>query len=182
MYKILIKGEAESFYENLSELDGIDCQEEFSEYFHNRYDDGRGVKENQQSLIDKGVCNGYLSFKYEEGKLWSITTYESPVELTEEEINILASYTQGQLSDGIGEGFEQFPCKYIDDEEVYISPWKQGQVLTTEQIKTDEIITERSDNMGLDNGKLIDLNEKLKELIKEGEEFINSLKNSLKNK
>lgn len=117
--------------------------------------------EEAEALIDKGVCNGHMLFRYEDDKLWTITTYDSPVELTEEEIKILADYTQGQWSDGIGEGFEQYPCmideNYAgngdcvcgecgdgdichdneDSGEVYISPWHQGQILTTEQHNVD---------------------------------------------
>jgi hypothetical protein len=130
MYKIEIKGEASTDYADLAALDGIDCQEEFTEFFSGKYKDS----ENEQALIDKGVCNGYMSFEYKNGKLWTVTTYDSPVQLTEEELNILAEYTQGQWSDGIGEGFEQEPCMYDDDdEEVYISPWSIGQKLIIEQ-------------------------------------------------
>jgi hypothetical protein len=130
MYKITIKGEASTDYANLAALDGIDCQEEFTEFFSGKYKDN----ENEQALIDKGVCNGYMNFEYKNGKLWTVTTYDSPVQLTEDELNILADYTQGQWSDGIGEGFEQEPCMCDDDDEdVYISPWSRGQKLITEQ-------------------------------------------------
>lgn len=40
-------------------------------------------------------------------------------------------YTQGQWSDGIGEGFEQSPVPVgPGGGEYYISPWHRGQVLT----------------------------------------------------
>lgn len=142
MYKITVKGEAKTEYPNLTELDGISCQDEFSEYF-----DG------DESYIDD-VSNGYLYFKYEDGKLWSITTYDSTRELTQEELEKLKEYTIGQWSDGIGEGFEQNPCytasqpyrtyeeEFDDyenqdeadiDLEVYISPWFYGQIITITQ-------------------------------------------------
>lgn len=44
----------------------------------------------------------------------------------------LKDYTQGQWSDGIGEGFEQFSYKEIDGEEIYISPWYHGQKIFAE--------------------------------------------------
>lgn len=126
MYKIKIKGTASADYYNVEALDDIDCQDEFSEYFG----------KNEQALIDKGVCNGYMSFIYENEELWTITTYSSNKELTPEELQILGDYTQGQWSDGIGEGFEQNPCMYADDDdEVYISPWHRGQALIIEQIE-----------------------------------------------
>jgi hypothetical protein len=123
MYKITIKGEAFTEHQNLEELDGIDCQDEFSEYFG----------DDEQLLIDKGVNNGYLNFEYSDGKLWSVTTYDSPVELTQDELDIIGDYTQGQWSDGIGESFEQFPCMEDDNGEVYVSPWHTGQVLIISQ-------------------------------------------------
>jgi undecaprenyl pyrophosphate synthase len=132
MYRITIKGEAKTDYENLSDLNGIDCQDEFSEYFSSAY---KG-DEQEQSLIDKGVCSGYMHFESDGTKLYVIVNYTSPTELTQEELNILVDYTQGQLSDGIGEGFEQMPCHYDDnDEDVFISPWFPGQVLTATQEK-----------------------------------------------
>lgn len=133
MYKIIIKGEASTDYEDLEKLDGVDCQEEFSEYFGSKYGDNN----NEQALIDKGVENGYMQFSYENRKLFTITEYESREELTKEELDQLASYTQGQWSDGIGEGFEQYPCmEDKEGNEVYISPWHPGQELIITQSKT----------------------------------------------
>ena len=69
-----------------------------------------------------------MHFKLENGKLYTYTVYHSDRELTEEELKQLMDYTQGQWSDGIGEGFEQFPIMEDDEgEEVYISPWFPGQ-------------------------------------------------------
>jgi len=149
-HKITVKGEAKTDYPHLEELDGIDCQDEFSEYFHKKH----GNEDYQQSLIDKGVNSGYLKFEFSNNKLYSITEYKSPEKLTEKELEILKEYTQGQWSDGIGEGFEQHPCytaskpyqkynpdfdDYEDQEEadedldVYISPWFYGQIVIITQ-------------------------------------------------
>lgn len=123
MYKIIIKGEAKTDYPILEDLHGINCQDNFSDYF----DDDDFYKE---------LSSGYMTFSYENGKLWTITEYDSNRLLTEEELQTLADYTQGQWSDGIGEGFEQFPCYYDEnEEEVYISPWYGGQELIVEQNK-----------------------------------------------
>ena len=130
MYKITIKGPAFTEYENIQELDGEDCQDEFSEYFGRAY----GTDQNEQALIDKGVHDGYMRFAVEDGKLMTITEYESPVELTPDELKLLGDYTQGQWSDGIGEGFEQNEVKYDEEgEPVYISPWDAGQEITITQ-------------------------------------------------
>lgn len=142
--------------------DGIDCQDEFSEYFGNE----------EQSLIDKGVENGYLQFEYSEGKLWSVTIYDSPVELTQEEMDVLGEYTQGQWSDGIGEGFEQEPCMEDDDKEVYISPWHKGQILTVTQKEVQETFIEKvmkTNNMD----ELTAMSEKLNEIIKKTDDLLN---------
>jgi hypothetical protein len=97
------------------ELDGIDCQDNFAEY---------------SDLTDK-LKSGYMEFKVEDGVLYTITKYNVTEELTDDEIEQLKDETQGQWSDGIGEGFEQYPCSEIEGEEVFISPWYYGQTIET---------------------------------------------------
>jgi len=128
-YLITIKGIAETDHYDLSELDGVMCDDDFAEYFN----------EEEQALIDKNVNNGYMRFSHENGELYTITEYECEEKLTDDELQILADYTQGQWSDGIGEGFEQFPCFFTEDEEgeeveVYISPWCPKQKITITQV------------------------------------------------
>jgi hypothetical protein len=122
MYKIIVKGEAKTDYPNLEELHGIDCQDRFSEYF-------------DKCSYDKNVTGGYMNFRFEDGKLWTYTTYTSDRELTSDELDDLLEYTIGQWSDGIGEGFEQEACYYNEDDEVFISPWFYGQKVTIIQEK-----------------------------------------------
>jgi hypothetical protein len=130
MYKITVKGEARTKYKKPWKLDGIDCQDNFSEYFSGQY----GSDPNQQSLIDKKVSGGYMFFKWENELLMTYTKYDCSEMLTDEELKILGNYTQGQWSDGIGEGFEQHPCYDTPKgKEVFISPWQQGQVLHLSQ-------------------------------------------------
>ncbi len=120
-YIITVKGIASTDHFNLKELDGIDCQDSFSEYF-------------DKTSYSDVVTGGYMYFKYSEGKLWTITIYDSSRELTQEELDNIGDYTQGQWSDGIGEGFEQQSCMEDDNgEEVFISPWCRGQVLEVSQ-------------------------------------------------
>lgn len=122
MYKITVKGEAKTDYSDIYKLQGIDCQDSFAEYF----DDDFTFKNN--------IKSGYLQFEVSDFKLWSITVYNSDRRLTQEELEILKDYTQGQWSDGIGEGFEQEPCMYDEDEkEVFISPWFFGQEISITQ-------------------------------------------------
>ena len=138
MFDIIVKGLAGETYPDWvdkSEFDGIDCQDSFSEYFHEEWNiDGRH-DENEQSLIDKGVKGGYMKFSYRDGKLYVIVKYRSNKKLDNHEIEVLKDYTQGQMSDGIGEGFEQNPCIYVNDAECFVSPWYHGQVLEVEQIE-----------------------------------------------
>jgi hypothetical protein len=122
-YEIIIKGEASTDYFNLKELNGIDCQDCFSEYF-------------DDTSYSNDVTGGYMFFKYENGKLMTYTTYDSNRKLTPSELENLSDYTQGQWSDGIGEGFEQYPCGYDDNgDDIYVSPWFFGQEVEVEQIE-----------------------------------------------
>lgn len=122
MYKVIVTGDAQTDYPLLHELDGIDCQDSFSEYMDSTENCGGAI------------TGGYLQFEYnsETNKLMSVTTYESSRELTEEELLTVEDYTSGQWSDGIGEGFEQQPCLGDD---VYVSPWYYGQEISTTQEK-----------------------------------------------
>lgn len=126
MYKIEIIGKAQTDYSHLNELDGISAHDDFVEYI----DDD----------LDGNLKSGYLQFRFEDPDLLSVTTYTSKRELTLEELEDLIKYTQGQWSDGIGEGFEQQPCYYGKDgeEEVYISPWYHGQTAVAIQKKVEE--------------------------------------------
>jgi len=140
MYKIIIKGlsgEASTdsgSVKDLSILDGEDCEDCFSDYFHESGNYGQ----EEQPLIDKEVKSGYMHFEYNksENKLYVVVEYTSKEELNKEELELLVEYTQGQLSDGIGESYEQSPCIIDDnDEEVFVSPWYYGQKLTVTQEK-----------------------------------------------
>ncbi len=83
MTKVTIKAlSGETNAENISTLNGVECQDDFVEYFE---------------------------------------------PLVTDELEILPDYTQGQWSDGIGEGFEQSPCAEENGEEIFVSPWFRGQ-------------------------------------------------------
>lgn len=78
------------------------------------------------------VTGGYMYFRYspQEQKLMTVTEYETTRKLTPEEEQIVIEYTQGQWSDGIGEGFEQHDLGLFKGAETYLSPWFQGQKAT----------------------------------------------------
>ena len=127
MGKVIIKALAGESYvgdqdiKDRSKLDGIDCQDEFVEWMHEDF--------------KHKLSSGYMDFRFQEDKLWTYTIYSTKEILTADELTRLGEYTQGQWSDGIGEGFEQFPCSYEPDgAEVYLSPWYHGQKLEIKQI------------------------------------------------
>lgn len=130
MYKIIVKGEAKAKIGEdwktiedrsiLEKLNGIDCQDNFSECF-------------DKTSYSKDITGGYMDFRFEDGKLWTYTEYDSKRMLSFEELHDLQEYTQGQWSDGIGEGFEQHPCTEINGEEVFISSWFSGQEISITQ-------------------------------------------------
>jgi hypothetical protein len=127
MGKVIIKALAGEAYvgdeclQDRSTLDGIYCQDEFVEYMHEDF--------------KHKLSSGYMDFRFENDKLWTYVVYSTREVLTEYDVKRLGEYTQGQLSDGIGEGFEQFPCDYEEDgAEVYLSPWYHGQKLEIKQI------------------------------------------------
>lgn len=127
MGKVIIKALAGDSYVgeedviDRSKLHGIDCQDEFVEYMNEDF--------------KNKLSSGYMDFRFEDGKLWTYVVYSTREVLTEYEVKRLGEYTQGQWSDGIGEGFEQSPCDYESDgAEVYLSPWYHGQKLEIKQI------------------------------------------------
>ncbi len=83
----------------------------------------------------------YFEYDEENHRLLIVVEYLSKDLPTPQLAKDITEYTQGQFSDGIGEGFEQFPIPYDDgfeDLEFYISMWHQGQKLVTTLHKTDE--------------------------------------------
>ena len=57
----------------------------------------------KRSDFKNDIKHGYMSFKYEDGKLFNYTTYLSKRLLSTQELENLKIYTKGQWSDGIGE-------------------------------------------------------------------------------
>lgn len=103
-----------------SYLNALNCQDTFSDYFHSE-------------TLKKMFSGGFMGFKHDlqSNTLHSITSY-----LLEQTGGAffswkLVEYTLGQLSDGIGEGFEQQPHHLLLDGkqvEMYISPIDLGIV------------------------------------------------------
>lgn len=136
--KILIRGGAtvDGGGSDLNVLDGVDSDACFSEYFHEQFTVGDTTHPGEQALIDAGVTGGFMHFECLDNELFVVTEYDLKRKLTEAEEKQLIEYTQGQWSDGIGEGFEQNPLER-DGYEYYISAWYPGQVATAEYSEED---------------------------------------------
>lgn len=77
--------------------------------------------------LDEGIVTGSeVEVVILEGKWVTRVTYTTSRELTDEEQDTLLSYTSGQCSDGIGEGFEQHECGEINDGPLFYSMWKRN--------------------------------------------------------
>ena len=118
-------------------FDGLTCDDAvFCDYVNFKYD-----------KFPRCVTGGYMRFEYNKRleSLYVITEYDTTRKLTKEEEQQVIDYTQGQWSDGIGEGFEQEifsgDIPRLDDPEydkkmesvIYNpSPWHNGQRVTIE--------------------------------------------------
>lgn len=60
-------------------------------------------------LVELGVSGGYirLEFSTELNDLIAVTEYNAPAPLSSDDLEILANYTSGQWTDGIGSNFSQ---------------------------------------------------------------------------
>jgi hypothetical protein len=144
MYKTTIKGDCEGYY-GINDIDAEDM-----------YCLGRGVLKSVEDIdiyssfheyIDHISLAGvftdskeYFTYDSINHKIYIIVEYFSENRPTDEQITLIKEYTQGQFSDGIGEGFEQRPIKLIDsveyeEYECYISMWYRGQELSCEIVK-----------------------------------------------
>jgi hypothetical protein len=59
------------------------------------------------------------------GKLWGVMEIKVTADLTEQEMSDLHDWCLGQLSDGVGEGFEQRPVR-TSQGNLYVSFWHSG--------------------------------------------------------
>lgn len=114
-------------------LDGIECNDVFSDYFN-------------KTSWSENVTGGYMKFERIKStvagglsyELETVTTYEASRLLSPTELTQLLEYTKGQWSDGIGENFEQFPCHTVGSTEYFISPWHEDQKATITQWMPDK--------------------------------------------
>jgi len=128
--KLILKAVSQKYG---SMFDGLECDDAvFCDYVNRKFD-----------KFPECVTGGYMRFEYNKKleTLYVITEYETR-KLTKEEEQQVIDYTQGQWSDGIGEGFEQQPFsgeeqwndpnpENFNKDVVYNpSPWHNGQKVT----------------------------------------------------
>lgn len=114
-------------------LDGIKCDDVFSDHFDN-------------TSWSNDVTGGHMEFRlvgvklinYSTRELETVTTYTASRLLSPSELQELLEYTKGQWSDGIGEHFEQFPCHSVGNTKYFISPWHKDQEATITQWMPDK--------------------------------------------
>lgn len=83
-----------------------------------------------QTLASK-LLEGYLRLVEKENELVAEVEYKANKRLSKEELEYLKNYTSGQLSDGIGEGMEQYPIYDV----YYVSTWIGNNNITIKQTK-----------------------------------------------
>jgi len=145
-YKITVRGDARACIDNapyddegspwceypvlegakLKKLDGVTCDTCFSDYV--------------DSDMAKYLSGGWMRFEWDPAseQLMTVVEYESSKFLKSDLLAEVLSYTQGQWSDGIGEGFEQTPAVQIDGCDVYISPWHDDQEIKIRSVKVKD--------------------------------------------
>lgn len=110
-------------------VNNIQCDEDnqFTKYMGDQFEEG---------LFD----GDHMHFFKIAPHLMVAVDYQTTRELTKKEQDDLLRYTSGQLSDGIGEGFEQRPCGYYDhDDPIYVSPWHLKQTLVIREVAANQV-------------------------------------------
>jgi hypothetical protein len=87
----------------------------------------------EDSELSAALISGHAHFDLVADKPHIFTVYNSNRFLTFKELLELSDYTQGQWSDGIGEGYEQEPQYSDDDTEIFISMWYPNQPIFYKQ-------------------------------------------------
>lgn len=84
------------------------------------------------------VASGMMSFEYQAGKLWTITTYLCARQLQPKEVQDLQTHTVYQWAEGLGYLFAQCPCMKIGLEEVYVYPSPELETVSTWKIGVEQ--------------------------------------------
>ncbi len=84
------------------------------------------------SLRAVGLRGGFIDLRYDasENRLYVVTEYDSPRQLTRVELDQLVEHTTGQWSDGLGESLE---CPYAAENGLHLELVPENQEVRIEQ-------------------------------------------------
>jgi len=82
----------------------------------------------ENDLVRDKVHSLFVDVEVIDGMLWAVSTLKVNEALTNDEINALKNYVEGQFADGFGEGFEQREINVEHDEirEINVHLWSNG--------------------------------------------------------
>jgi hypothetical protein len=102
------------------------CEESYLHFFSIE-EEGPQFHKYLDGNLSEAIESSTATVVMRQSRWFTEVTWHTNRELTDKEEDELLSYTSGQCSDGIGEGFEQRPCGSLDNgDELYYSMWKRN--------------------------------------------------------